>query len=126
MGGPPLGRLLKLKPAAAHGGNETGGDRGAKLGHGGDCELLGMTWLLARNRTLYLPAVTGVLRALILAAGDGRPLSCTVAGDGKPLAVDSANLDDSVSSSARPLLLLVASFFFLLILPPAASLFLLS
>ncbi|CAA7410331.1 unnamed protein product [Spirodela intermedia] len=121
-----LHSLYQLQPAApAHGGNETGGSRGPKLGHAGDCELLGITWLLARNRTLYLPAITGVLRALLLAAGDGHPLSCTVASDGKPLAVDSADLDDSISSSARPLLFPAASLL-LLLLPPAAIPFFLS
>ncbi|CAA6673115.1 unnamed protein product [Spirodela intermedia] len=105
-----LHSLYQLQPAApAHGGNETGGSRGPKLGHAGDCELLGITWLLARNRTLYLPAITGVL----------------LASDGKPLAVDSADLDDSISSSARPLLFPAASLL-LLLLPPAAIPFFLS
>uniref|UniRef100_A0A1D1YRD6 Putative GPI-anchored protein At4g28100 n=1 Tax=Anthurium amnicola TaxID=1678845 RepID=A0A1D1YRD6_9ARAE len=81
-------------------GGGGGGESGAKLGRERDCQLMGLTWLLARNRTLYLPAVTRVLRAFVLTPGGARPLSCTLAPDGMPLAVDSADLYDPDASSS--------------------------
>ncbi|KAI4351004.1 hypothetical protein L6164_005398 [Bauhinia variegata] len=63
-----------------------------------DCELMGLTWLLAKNRTAYVHTVTGVLRALMLSTDGSVPLSCTLNSDGMPLAVDSSELSDSSSS----------------------------
>ncbi|KAH0855086.1 hypothetical protein HID58_020498 [Brassica napus] len=34
--------------------------------HNKDCVLMGLTWLLAKNRTAYFPTVTSVLRAVML------------------------------------------------------------
>lgn len=60
---------------------------------------MALTWLLARNRTLYMPTVTRVLRSLMMTPGDGQPLSCSLSRDGMPLAVNYVQLDKSSSSS---------------------------
>ncbi|MQL88434.1 hypothetical protein Taro_020990 [Colocasia esculenta] len=102
-----LRTLYQLKEAAHGGGgrstskSDNGGARGAaKLGRGRDCQLMGLTWLLARNRTLYMPTVTRVLRALMMTPAGSEPLSCTLSHDGMPLAVDSAQLEDPTTSSS--------------------------
>ncbi|KAJ4959917.1 hypothetical protein NE237_019827 [Protea cynaroides] len=72
-------------------------DRKRKM-HNKDCELMGVTWLLAKNRTAYISTVTGVLRALMMNTDGSDPKSCSLRRDGMPLAVDSTELD-SLSSS---------------------------
>ncbi|MQM00293.1 hypothetical protein Taro_033025 [Colocasia esculenta] len=80
---------------------DSGGARGAaKLGRGRDCQLMGLTWLLARNRTLYMRTVTRVLCALMMTLDGSEPLSCTLSRDGMPLAVDSVQLEDPTTSSS--------------------------
>ncbi|MCL7033979.1 hypothetical protein MKW94_024263 [Papaver nudicaule] len=66
--------------------------------HGRGCELMGLTWLLGKNRTAYMPTVTSVLRALMMNKGDSEPRSCSLTSEGLPLAVDSAELNDQSSS----------------------------
>ncbi|KAF9592963.1 hypothetical protein IFM89_019267 [Coptis chinensis] len=75
-------------------------DRKSKM-HSRDCELMGLTWLLLKNRTAYIHTVTAVLRALMLSPDGSHPQSCSLASDGLPLAVDSAELDDKSSSNKR-------------------------
>ncbi|KAG1366212.1 putative GPI-anchored protein [Cocos nucifera] len=86
-----------------------------------ECQLMGVTWLLSKNRTHYLPAVTSVLRALMAADAAGAttdPTSCSLPHDSMPLAVDSAQIDGQASFSAivrspltsNPLLLLIPLF----------------
>ncbi|XP_058091757.1 uncharacterized GPI-anchored protein At4g28100 [Magnolia sinica] len=80
-------------------GSET--DRKNKM-HNRDCELMGMTWLLAKNRSVYIPTVSAVLRAIMMGGNDGspEPRSCSLDRDGMPLAVDSAELDGLSASIA--------------------------
>ncbi|TKY61047.1 GPI-anchored protein [Spatholobus suberectus] len=66
-------------------------DRTTKI-HNKDCELMGLTWLLAQNRTAYIHTVSGVLRALMLSTDGSDPQSCTLNSDGMPLAVDSSEI----------------------------------
>lgn len=73
------------------------GDRTTKI-HNKDCELMGLTWLLAKNRTAYIHTVTWVLRALMLSPDGSDPQSCTLNSDGMPLAVDSSEMYDQSSS----------------------------
>ncbi|KAK7314632.1 hypothetical protein VNO77_33159 [Canavalia gladiata] len=74
-------------------------DRTTKI-HNKDCELMGLTWLLAKNRTAYMHTVSGVLRALMLNTDDGSdPQSCSLNSDGMPLAVDSSEISDHSSST---------------------------
>ncbi|KAJ1437808.1 putative GPI-anchored protein [Sesbania bispinosa] len=73
-------------------------DRTTKI-HNKDCELMGLTWLLAKNRTAYIHTVSGVLRALMLSSDGSDPQSCTLNSDGMPLAVDSSEMSDESSST---------------------------
>ncbi|KAI3796500.1 hypothetical protein L1987_39172 [Smallanthus sonchifolius] len=66
-------------------------ERGSKM-HSEDCELMGLTWLLAKNRSAYINTVSGVLRATMMNTD-----SCTA---GLPLAVDSSEINASSSSSS--------------------------
>ena len=58
---------------------------------------MGLTWLLAKNRTAYFPTVTSVLRAVMLSQ-NGEPRSCALGGDGMPLAVDSSEFSNGSST----------------------------
>ncbi|KAK1325471.1 putative GPI-anchored protein [Acorus calamus] len=77
--------------------NESVSDRKGKL-RSRECELMGVTWLLAKNRTAYMPTVTSVLRALMVSPDGSDRRSCALARDGLPLAVDSDLLSDPSSS----------------------------
>lgn len=75
-----------------------------------ECELMGLTWLLSKNRTLYLPAATSVLRAFMAAAGDtGPPATCSVPHDEMPFAVGSDEIGSN-GSSATAAALITLSF----------------
>lgn len=92
-------------------------DRTTKM-HNKDCQLMGLTWLLAKNRTAYIHTVSAVLRALMMTEeGSPDPQSCTLNSDGMPLAVDSSEISDSSSLHGLPPLIffLIAS---LLVLSP--------
>ncbi|XP_010936812.1 uncharacterized GPI-anchored protein At4g28100 [Elaeis guineensis] len=98
-----LRTLNQLKNKVEGGGNVTNvGKRGAGT-RNQECQLMGVTWLLSKNRTRYLPAVTSVLRALMAADATGAasdPTSCSLPHDSMPLAVDSAQIDGQAASSA--------------------------
>ncbi|CAN0891476.1 Uncharacterized GPI-anchored protein At4g28100 [Linum grandiflorum] len=68
-----------------------------------DCQLMGLTWLLAKNRTAYIHTVSAVLRAIMLHDDRGlsEPRSCSVNSDGMPLAVDSSEIENGSWSIAR-------------------------
>ncbi|XVF09494.1 hypothetical protein REPUB_Repub07fG0098000 [Reevesia pubescens] len=63
-----------------------------------DCQLMGLTWLLAKNRTAYIRTVSAVLRAIMMSKDGSNPSSCTLNSDGMPLPVDSAEIYDQSSS----------------------------
>ncbi|XP_072999675.1 uncharacterized GPI-anchored protein At4g28100-like [Typha latifolia] len=67
-----------------------------------DCQLMGVTWLLTRNGTRYIPAATSVLRVLMAADGtkSADPTTCHTAGDEMPLAVGSDEIKGQDGSSA--------------------------
>ncbi|XP_077210852.1 putative GPI-anchored protein At4g28100 [Tasmannia lanceolata] len=89
-----LNSLYQLK----NGGSQS--ERKSKI-HDRDCEMMGLTWLLAKNTTLYVPTVSSVLRVFMMGRIDGSsdPRSCSLGRDGMPLAVDSAVLNDPSSST---------------------------
>ncbi|XP_041991343.1 uncharacterized GPI-anchored protein At4g28100-like [Salvia splendens] len=98
----------------------TGGKNGTKGGGDGDraskmlsrdCRLMGLTWLLARNKTAYIPTVSAVLRAIMYSAHPPHESTCSPDQENMPLAVDSLQFDKYNSSSAP------AAFFLLPILP---------
>ncbi|CAI0400586.1 unnamed protein product [Linum tenue] len=72
-----------------------------------DCQLMGLTWLLAKNRTAYIQTVSAVLRAIMTNnydSGNGmdsQPHSCALNRDGMPLAVDSSEIENSSWSITR-------------------------
>ncbi|KAK9091679.1 hypothetical protein Sjap_024856 [Stephania japonica] len=93
-----LKSLYKLTQGPRVTNTSRSSDRKTKM-HSRDCHLMGLTWLLAKNRTAYIPTVTSVIRALMMNTnGSDFPKSCSLASDGMPLAVDSAELDGHSSS----------------------------
>lgn len=102
---PPLadGVVVKLAQvkAAEYGKGTT--ERARKM-FGRDCQLMGLTWLLARNKTAYIPTVSAVLRAIMYSAHP-RGSVCSPDQENMPLAVDSIDLEnaqESYSSSSSP------------------------
>ncbi|XP_072960568.1 uncharacterized GPI-anchored protein At4g28100-like [Typha angustifolia] len=116
-----LRAVSQLKNGTSAGGNLTAVERKHGDHHQErECQLMGLTWLLAKNGTHYLPAATGVLRTL-MAAGAEDQTSCSVPVDDMPLAVDSAQIDGSDGSSAVRSSPLPAVSFFLLALTLSSS-----
>ncbi|GAV66748.1 hypothetical protein CFOL_v3_10258 [Cephalotus follicularis] len=72
-------------------------DRTTKM-HNKDCQLMGLTWLLAKNRASYIYTVSKVLQAIMLSEDDSNPPSCTLGSDGMPLAIDSSEISHPSSS----------------------------
>ncbi|XP_008787927.2 uncharacterized GPI-anchored protein At4g28100-like [Phoenix dactylifera] len=121
-----LRTLDQMKGKEVGGGNLPKASKGEDVTRDRECQLMGLTWLLSKNRTHYLNAVTSVLRALMAADAAGATAdhsSCSLPHDSMPLAVDSAQIDGKAASCAilrspltsNPLLLLVplllSSFF---------------
>ncbi|TXG50838.1 hypothetical protein EZV62_023362 [Acer yangbiense] len=90
-------------------------DRTTKM-HNKDCQLMGLTWLLARNRTAYIHTVSAVIRAMMMNTDGSDPQSCTLSSDGMPLAVDSSDIYNQSSAITLPvpIYLSVVSAFLLL------------
>ncbi|XP_008800404.2 uncharacterized GPI-anchored protein At4g28100-like [Phoenix dactylifera] len=97
--------LQSLEKLKGHGSGGSG-DRTTRI-FGRDCQLMGLTWLLAKNRTAYIPTVSAVLRAVLYSVhppsrdGDAN-YKCSLDQENMPLAVDSLRfrkLDDSSTSS---------------------------
>lgn len=83
--------------------------------HNKNCQLMGLTWLLAKNRTAYIHTVSAVIRAMMMSTDGLDPQSCTLSSDGKPLAVDSSD----ISSQSLSITLWVPLY--LLLLSPCLS-----
>ncbi|XP_059282659.1 uncharacterized GPI-anchored protein At4g28100 [Lycium ferocissimum] len=64
-----------------------------------DCQLMGLTWLLARNKTAYIPTVSAVLRAIMYSAHPPHESKCSPDQENMPLAVDSLQFVKTASSS---------------------------
>lgn len=77
-------------------------DRTSKM-HDRDCEVMGLTWLLAMNRSAYIHTVSSVLRAIMMRTDGSDPRSCSHNSDGMPLAVDSSEVNDQSSSNTLKL-----------------------
>ncbi|CAH1430023.1 unnamed protein product [Lactuca virosa] len=104
-------KTLHLLNKSNHVNGSKSEERTSKI-HNEDCEVMGLTWLLAKNRSAYIHTVSGVLRAMMMMTQDGNsnsnsiPDSCTLNRDGMPLAVDSSEINNSSSSAILPLFLL--------------------
>ncbi|OVA06781.1 hypothetical protein BVC80_8725g12 [Macleaya cordata] len=90
-----LGALQKLK--GEKNGTKVGTDRASKM-FSRDCQLMGLTWLLARNKTAYIPTVSAVLRAIMYSAHPHES-KCSPDQENMPLAVDSLHFEKLESSS---------------------------
>lgn len=102
---------------------EEDGDRASKM-LTRDCQLMGLTWLLARNKTAYIPTVSAVLRAILYSAHPPHDAKCSPDQENMPLAVDSLQFEKSESSSSSSpsgysvsLFTIIASILFIPILP---------
>ncbi|WOK91901.1 GPI-anchored protein [Canna indica] len=104
-----LHSLEKVKESG--GGNSNSGSNGTRATRmfGRDCQLMGLTWLLARNRTAYIPTASAVLRAVLYSAHPPQPnagdtdYKCSPDQENMPLAVDSLQFQqqtDSATTSA--------------------------
>nr|XP_043606773.1 uncharacterized GPI-anchored protein At4g28100 [Erigeron canadensis] len=99
-----LGALQKLNGDGKNGTsrksshNHEGGDRASKI-MTRDCQLMGLTWLLARNKTAYIPTVSAVLRAIMYSSHPPHDSKCSPDQENMPLAVDSLQFDKSIASS---------------------------
>ncbi|RAL41805.1 hypothetical protein DM860_008987 [Cuscuta australis] len=80
-----------------------------------DCQLMGLTWLLARNKTAYIPTVSAVLRAIMYSgspAADGWKIEnakCSQDQENMPLAVDSSQFKNADSSSSSSIYFPISS-----------------
>ncbi|XP_042520706.1 uncharacterized GPI-anchored protein At4g28100-like [Macadamia integrifolia] len=111
-----LGALDKVKGDGKNGTG--GGDWRATKMFSRDCQLMGLTWLLAKNKTAYIPTVSAVLRAIMYSAHPPHQSTCSPDQENMPLAVDSLQFQREDSSHAPPLpsiiwLLTVLPLFFL-------------
>ncbi|XAR55449.1 hypothetical protein NMG60_11035520 [Bertholletia excelsa] len=104
-----LGALQKLKGGGKN-ASQDDGDRANKM-FNRDCQLMGLTWLLARNKTAYIPTVSAVLRAVMYSAHPPHEFKCSPDQENMPLAVDSLQFDSADSSS--PALVTASAFAFL-------------
>ncbi|GAB2285328.1 hypothetical protein Dimus_019782 [Dionaea muscipula] len=95
-----LGALQKIKGGEAEENGTGGGDsRGTKM-FNRDCQLMGLTWLLARNKSAYIPTVSAVLRAIMYSPHQPHGATCSPDQENMPLAVDSLQFQKADSSSA--------------------------
>ncbi|KAE8654836.1 RNA-directed DNA polymerase [Hibiscus syriacus] len=94
-----LGALQKLKGGHNKNGTQDRSttERANKM-FNRDCQLMGLTWLLARNKTAYIPTVSAVLRA-IMYSSHPHEAKCSPDQENMPLAVDSLQFE-KVQSSA--------------------------
>lgn len=107
-----LGALQKLKGESKNGtrhphpGDEAEGndDRARKMLNR-DCQLMGLTWLLARNKTAYIPTVSAVLRAIMYSAHPPHESRCSPDQENMPLAVDSLQFEKAYASSSSSIIL---------------------
>lgn len=78
--------------------------------HTKDCKLMGLTWLLAKDRPSYIHTVSAVLRAMMMSTNGTDPRTCSVASYGMPLAVDSSEISGqaSITASGLPLAIVYA------------------
>ncbi|KAM2859115.1 hypothetical protein COP2_024575 [Malus domestica] len=98
-----LGALQKLKGESKNGtaGERSTSERANKM-FNLDCQLMGLTWLLARNKTAYIPTVSAVLRAIMYSAHPHHENTCSPDQENMPLAVDSLQIENGQGFAASP------------------------
>ncbi|KAJ6421923.1 hypothetical protein OIU84_026955 [Salix udensis] len=98
-----LGALQKLKAKNETQDKSTRDERASKMFER-DCQLMGLTWLLARNKTAYIPTVSAVLRAIMYTTHPPvHESKCSPDQENMPLAVDSLQFEKTQSSSSSRL-----------------------
>ncbi|XP_020214817.1 uncharacterized GPI-anchored protein At4g28100 [Cajanus cajan] len=107
-----LGALQKVKGYKNERKGYGGSDRVKKM-FNRDCQLMGLTWLLAKNKTTYIPTVSAVLRAIMYSAHPHES-KCSPDQENMPLAVDSLQLE-SGNAPLRALTLLPLALAILLV-----------
>ncbi|CAL5211852.1 unnamed protein product [Lathyrus oleraceus] len=90
-----LSALQKVK--SFKNGTKGGSERVKKM-FNRDCELMGLTWLLAKNKTTYIPTVSAVLRAMMYSAHPHES-KCSPDQENMPLAVDSLQFESGHAPS---------------------------
>ncbi|KAF3775718.1 putative GPI-anchored protein [Nymphaea thermarum] len=112
-----LTALQKLKEGENY--TKDGNDRASKM-FSRDCQLMSLTWLLAKNKTAYIPTVSAVLRAVMYSTHPHQS-KCSPDQENMPLAVDSLQFLKAESSAAmsspKPALALFLHLFPLVLLP---------
>ncbi|XP_068639507.1 uncharacterized GPI-anchored protein At4g28100-like [Aristolochia californica] len=78
----------------------TGGNERARKMFSRDCQLMGLTWLLARNKTAFIPTVSAVLRAIMYSSHPPHESKCSPDQENMPLAVDSLQFQELDYSAA--------------------------
>ncbi|KAK8482124.1 hypothetical protein V6N11_063468 [Hibiscus sabdariffa] len=96
-----LGALQKIKGGYNKNGTQDRSttERANKM-FNRDCQLMGLTWLLARNKTAYIPTVSAVLRAIMYSAHPHES-KCSPDQENMPLAVDSLQFEKAQSSAGK-------------------------
>eukprot|EP00250_Pteridium_aquilinum_P016879 c23340_g1_i1 orf=71-1342(-) len=95
-------RCLKTLTKEMRSGAAKGIIRGSKE-KAKQCEMIGLMWLLEVNKTLYIPTVSAVVRALLYNTDNS--MKCSPDTDNMPLALDYSELLSTSGSSSYPLLL---------------------
>ncbi|GLJ11865.1 hypothetical protein SUGI_0178830 [Cryptomeria japonica] len=67
-----------------------------------DCELMGLTWLLAKNKTAYIPTVSAVFKALFYSGLPPHTTTCSANRQKMPLPVDSTQLSENAAGFTTP------------------------
>ncbi|KAH9298563.1 hypothetical protein KI387_030245 [Taxus chinensis] len=73
-----------------------------------DCELMGLTWLLAKNKTVYISTVSAVFKALMYSGLPPHTTTCSADRQKMPLPVDSSQLDDVSAAGPKAAFFLAA------------------
>ncbi|GMN61208.1 hypothetical protein TIFTF001_030297 [Ficus carica] len=94
-----LGALQKVKGGFKNGTENSPSERASKM-FNRDCQLMGLTWLLARNKTAYIPTVSAVLRAIMYSGHPPHESRCSPDQENMPLAVDSLQFEKAQASSS--------------------------
>ncbi|GLT29786.1 hypothetical protein SLA2020_046310 [Shorea laevis] len=95
-----LGALQKLRGVYKNGTEDQSTSERARKMFNRDCQLMGLTWLLARNKTEYIPTVSAVLRAITYSAHPPHESKCSPDQENMPLAVDSLQFEKTKSSAS--------------------------
>ncbi|KAH9292926.1 hypothetical protein KI387_041888, partial [Taxus chinensis] len=84
--------------------------------YSGECDLMGLMWLLAKKKIVYIPTISAVSHALMYNGLSLHATTCNADQQKIPLHLDSSQLDKFAASYNRP-----KEAFFFVALPPGPS-----